>query len=106
MQPLKFILVSTILLMFSLNSAFSQSIEAGAKIANELCARCHDVSADGGFKQYPPSFAAIAVYRSGEYIFSRILYSPIHSGMPQMTSLLTRDDVNDVLFYIVSLEKK
>lgn len=105
MTHTKFILIAATLLMFSISSAFSQSIKAGAEIAEKLCSRCHDVSADGGFKQYPPSFAAIAVYRSGEYIFSRILYSPVHSGMPQMTSLLTRDDINDVLFYIVSLDK-
>lgn len=102
---MKFILIAATLLMFSIKGAYSQSAKAGAEIAEKLCSRCHDVSAEGGFKQYPPSLAAIAVYRSGEFIFSRILYSPVHSGMPQMTSLLTREEINDVLLYIASLDK-
>ena len=86
--------------------AQAQDVSKGAKLAQELCARCHDVTADGPFKLYPPSFAAIAAYRTGEFIFSRILYSPVHSGMPQMGEMLTREQVADLLVYIGSVERK
>lgn len=77
----------------------------GAKLAAEWCAKCHDIGADGVFKQYPPSFASIAVYRSEDYIFSRVAFSPVHTGMPQMSYVLKHEEIGDLVAYIVSLEK-
>ena len=81
--------------------------QAGAKLANQLCARCHDITPAGAFKRYPPSFASIAAYRSQEQIYARIVSPPFHSGMPQVALyLLQPDQVADLVSYIMSLERK
>ena len=86
--------------------AFSQSIgdpEAGKLLADQYCARCHDVGSDGAFKQMPPSFAAIAVYRGDDQIWNRVMF-PIHTGMPSMWEFLQPENVGHVTAYIRSLE--
>ncbi|MCP4382928.1 MAG: cytochrome c [Hyphomicrobiales bacterium] len=81
-------------------------VAAGAELAAESCSRCHDIGPDGAFKQFPPSFASIAAYRSREQIYYRIVAPPSHSGMPDVAFyLLGREQVEDLLAYIVSLEK-
>ena len=77
----------------------------GEELAREACTGCHNVDAGGVFKQDPPSFAAIAVYRSKEQIFGRILYAPLHTGMSNLGYRLTPDNVRHLIAYIVSLEK-
>lgn len=78
----------------------------GEKLALEHCARCHDVAAGGAFKQYPPSFSSIAVYRSRDQIFARIVFPFLHAGMPEFAAYtLGADSVEDLTAYIVSLEK-
>ncbi len=76
----------------------------GQAIARDSCARCHNVEADGPFKQHPPSFAAIAVYRSDEQVFGRIMFPPLHSAMPQLAYTLSPDNVEHLVAYIRSLE--
>lgn len=99
-------LAVTVLLIGSLcGHANAQNIERGAELAAEWCANCHDVSADGPFKQYPPSFASVAIYRTRDFIFSRIMFSPVHTGMPKWGNLFSREDVTDLVAYIASLEK-
>ncbi len=78
--------------------------EAGAGLAAMLCAGCHDIGPAGAFKQYPPSFASIAVYRDRSQILGRIFFPPFHSAMPQMGELLTPQQVFDLAAYIQSLE--
>lgn len=78
---------------------------AGRELAAEFCADCHDVGPGGAFKQYPPSFASIAVFRDDGQIWARIQFPPVHVSMPQMgTMLLHPDDVTDLVAYIRSLE--
>jgi len=77
---------------------------AGAQLAVEWCARCHDVSPGGAFKEHPPSFAAISVYRAKDQIFGRIYFPPLHSNMPEIAYILTPQSVEDLVAYIVSLE--
>lgn len=78
----------------------------GEKLAKEHCARCHDIGPSGAPKQYPPSFASIAAYRSEEQIYTRIISPAIHSTMPEVAqSLLQSNDVKDLVAYIMSLEK-
>lgn len=77
--------------------------EAGGLLAEQYCARCHDVGPDGAFKQMPPSFAAIAVYRGDDQIWNRIMF-PVHTGMPQMWEFLEPENVGHVTAYIRSLE--
>ncbi|MDJ0631283.1 MAG: cytochrome c [Rhodobacter sp.] len=81
------------------------SAERGATLAAEHCTACHDVSADGAFKEYPPSFASIAVYRSREQIEGRMLYPPQHASMPQLAFIMKPAEIDDLVAYIVSLER-
>jgi len=76
----------------------------GARLAREKCTQCHHVEPGGPFKQHPPSFAAIAVFRSKEQIFGRIMFPPLHSSMPQIGYFLTPDNVEHLVAYIMSLE--
>ena len=76
----------------------------GGKIARELCVRCHNVETGGPFKLMPPSFAAIAVYRTDEQIFARIMFPPLHAGMPEIGDQLTPFNVAHLVAYIRSLE--
>jgi mono/diheme cytochrome c family protein len=76
---------------------------AGRDLAAQWCSRCHDTSPGGSFKQEPPSFAAIAVYRSPEAIRSRIVLPATHAGMPELAQILGLD-ADDLTAYIVSLE--
>lgn len=77
----------------------------GWALAGEHCARCHDITANPPPKQYPPSFAAIAVFRPVEQIHARIVFPATHTGMPEVAFyLLTNEQVNDLVDYIVSLD--
>lgn len=77
----------------------------GAAIAQQQCARCHDVAKGGAFKLMPPSFQSIAIYRQKPDIWSRIVAPSPHAAMPEMTWTLTADQVQDVLAYILSLDQ-
>ena len=76
--------------------------EAGRNLAERWCSRCHDIGPDVRFKQEPPGFAAIAVYRTQLQVLDRIL-AP-HAGMPQVIPILDGDDLDDVISYILSLD--
>jgi mono/diheme cytochrome c family protein len=79
---------------------------AGAALAREHCARCHDVEPDGPPKLYPPSFAAIAWYRTRDQIWARTMFPALHSAMPQVAPWLFSDeDMDDLIAYVVSLDK-
>ena len=76
--------------------------EAGHQLAERWCARCHDIGPGGQMKQDPPSFAAIAVYRSPEQIKLHILQP--HGSMPEIAQILGLN-VDNLVAYITSLEK-
>ncbi|WP_112322228.1 c-type cytochrome [Oceanibium sediminis] len=78
---------------------------AGRSLAEEYCTDCHDIERGGAFKEYPPSFAAIAIFRDAEQIRSRIYFPPWHASMPQFSALLWPDEVDDLVAYILSLEE-
>jgi mono/diheme cytochrome c family protein len=79
---------------------------AGRALAKQHCARCHDIEAGGAFKTMPPSFASIAAFRTPDEITTRIWWPDMHSRMPQMSNLLTVEEVANLTAYIVSLEAK
>ena len=81
------------------------SADEGRRLAEEWCSQCHDISADGPFKLYPPSFAAVAVYRSPDQISSRISFPRRHYGMPRIGLILDIEAVDDLVAYITSLER-
>ena len=75
---------------------------AGKETAREWCARCHDIERGGQWKRDPPSFSAIAAFRSPEYIHSNITFP--HERMPDIAQVLGLN-VDDLVAYIVSLEE-
>jgi mono/diheme cytochrome c family protein len=86
------------------NQAHGQGdAEAGEDLAADWCSRCHDIGREGQMKQNPPSFAAIAVYRSPDQIRSKII-AP-HAAMPEVVQVLGLN-ADDLVAYIVSLEQE
>jgi mono/diheme cytochrome c family protein len=79
----------------------ADAVERGAALSAEWCARCHNVQPGGAMKEEPPSFAAIAVYRSAEKMRSAML-AP-HLGMPPLVEILGLE-TDDLIAYITSLE--
>ena len=75
---------------------------AGKETAREWCADCHDVEPGGQMKHDPPTFTAIANYRSPDYIHANITFP--HTAMPDVVHVLGLD-VDDLVAYIVSLEE-
>ncbi len=75
---------------------------AGKETAREWCAGCHDVEPGGQMKRDPPSFTAIANYRSPDYIHANITFP--HVAMPDVVHVLGLD-VDDLVAYILSLEE-
>ena len=92
----------------SISAAYAEgSIRSGELAARKSCTICHNIEKNGPFKQNPPSFAAIAVYRSDNQIRNRIFYPDVHSGMSrQLGFALTVETVEDLVAYIRSLENK
>jgi mono/diheme cytochrome c family protein len=78
---------------------------AGLVLARERCARCHNIEKGGAFKQRPPTFQSIAIYRTELDIWSHIIAPSPHSGMPDAAWQMTPDEVQDVLAYIISLDR-
>ncbi len=96
-----------VLSLFGLAPAWAYAEDdaaSGQALAREWCARCHQVEPGGAFKLQPPSFAAIAVYRSPDQIYGRIAFPPLHAGMPQLAYILTPNNIDDLVAYISSLE--
>ena len=82
------------------------AVAAGQALAQEHCATCHDIAPGGAFKQYPPSFASIAKYRSEEQIYARIVFPPLHASMPSVALYaLNHSQVDALVAYILSLEE-
>ena len=83
--------------------ATAQDVEMGRDIAYEYCVACHDVGPNGAFKQDPPSFTAIAIYRTEEQIRVHIL-RPFHDDMPKYKDYMIGENIDDMVAYIASLE--
>lgn len=96
--------IALVALVGPATSAVAADAENGKILAEENCARCHDVAPGGASKLFPPSFTAIAGYRAEEQIISRILYPNLHSPMPAWSNWISRDEVDDLVAYIQSLE--
>ncbi len=77
------------------------AVARGAALSAEWCARCHHIAAGGAMKEAPPSFAAIAVYRTPNQMRAAMV-AP-HLGMPPLVEILGLE-AEDLIAYIVSLE--
>jgi cytochrome c2 len=86
------------------HSMLAADIMDGRKLAEQWCAKCHNIEKGAPFKLHPPSFASIAAYRESGDIRGRII-SP-HIGMPDITWLLQSGDLDKLVIYITSLEGK
>ena len=75
---------------------------AGKETARAWCVDCHDVEPGGQTKQNPPSFTAIANYRSPDSIHANITFP--HVAMPDVVHVLGLD-ADDLVAYILSLEE-
>lgn len=75
---------------------------AGREVAERWCARCHDIAPGGAFRQEPPAFAAIAVYRTPERIWAQIVAPQVHTAMPDLAAVLGLSAA-DLTAYITSL---
>ena len=84
--------------------AIAGDADTGKTLAAAKCARCHNIKPGGPFKQHPPTFQAIAIYRRGPDIWGRIISPSPHSGMPEVMWDLSPDEVQDLVAYIVSLD--
>ena len=105
MSAIRFFVLFAALLALMTTSGHAEGDEVeGEKLAREWCTRCHNIERDGPFKQHPPSFASIAVYRSDEQIHGRIMIPPLHSNMPQIAYILMPDNIDHLIAYIRSLE--
>ncbi len=88
----------------STGGAWAGDAVRGGELAGEHCARCHDISPEGPAKLHPPSFASIARFRPEAQIEARIWTPNVHSPMPGWWLVMAREDVDDLVAYIVSLE--
>lgn len=80
-------------------------LNAGRRLAEGNCAQCHNIAPGGAFKLYPPSFTAIAKYYTPDMIEMKIMY-PNHAVlMPQFHTFMFRENLANLVGYIVSLEE-
>jgi mono/diheme cytochrome c family protein len=86
--------------------AWAADANKGHQLAKENCASCHNIEKGGAFKQRPPSFQAIATYRTMDDIWARIVAPSPHAGMPEVIWVVSPDDVQDIVAYITSLDVK
>jgi cytochrome c553 len=87
-------------------SAHAADATAGRKLAEQWCAKCHNIENGAPFKLKPPSFAAISVYHAPDVILGKIIAPAMHSGMPDTAWLLQGLDYEDLVAYIASLTVK
>lgn len=89
----------------SVASAAAVDISNGRYLAEQYCSQCHNIEPDAPSKLSPPSFQAIATYRTSGDIFAHIINPSLHGGMPELMWHLTMAQFQDVLGYIGSLDK-
>lgn len=80
-------------------------LEAGKRTAEANCAQCHNIEPGGAFKLYPPSFTAIAKYYDPTMIEMKIMYPGHAVLMPQFHTFMFRENINNLVGYIVSLDE-
>jgi mono/diheme cytochrome c family protein len=79
---------------------------AGRKLAENWCSSCHVVgpSQDRGTSTGAPAFAAVADMSSTTAMSLRVFLVTPHWRMPDLH--LTRDEIDDITAYILSLKEK
>ncbi|MGW9333509.1 c-type cytochrome [Bosea sp. NPDC055594] len=78
---------------------------AGREVATLLCIQCHQIDGAGRDPgRMPPGFGAIADMTSQTALSLRIFLQTPHGNMPRYQ--LTRDEIDDVVAYILSLRAR
>ncbi|MGB8316178.1 MAG: cytochrome c [Aestuariivirga sp.] len=85
---------------------YAVDLAAGRQLAEKWCAKCHNIEKGGPLKLNPPSFASIAAYRTSDVIAGKVIAPSMHSGMPDTMWVLQREDIDNIVAYITSLEAK
>jgi mono/diheme cytochrome c family protein len=98
------IMFACVLAALTATPGFAGDAVKGHDIAAASCARCHVIEKGGAFKLMPPSFQSIAIYRTADDIWQRILSPNPHSSMPDTQWTLTPDQIQDLVAYITSLD--
>lgn len=91
------------LMLATAQSAFAADTAVGRKLAEQLCAKCHNTDRGAPFRLNPPSIASIAVYRPSDVILGKIITPSAHSGMPDTLWTLQRENFDNLVAYITSL---
>lgn len=104
LKKLPLSLVFSVMALAASQSAYAADTAAGRKLAEQWCAKCHSIEIGAPFKLNPPSFAAIAAYRTSDVILGKIITPAMHSGMPDTLWTLQREDFENLVAYITSLE--
>lgn len=97
-------LLLPILVLAMPQSAYAADAAAGRQLAEQWCARCHNIERGAPFKLQPPSFASIAAYRMEHDIRGKIIEP--HIGMIDIKWVLPVEDIDNLVAYITSLETK
>lgn len=77
--------------------------DAGWSLARKWCSGCHVVDISGEGTDAAPSFQSIAHDRSKDQTWLRAWLVAPHPQMPDLN--LSRDEIDDIIAYLSSLEK-
>jgi mono/diheme cytochrome c family protein len=75
---------------------------AGARLAAQWCASCHQIAPGGVRNELAPPFAGFAGDAADQPEWLRAWLSTSHPGMPNLN--LGRDEISDLIAYIASLD--
>ncbi|HET6519933.1 MAG TPA: cytochrome c [Geminicoccaceae bacterium] len=80
---------------------------AGQDLAERWCAECHQIAGEppeAVFEGEPPAFAAVADDPAVTEIALRAFLQTPHANMPNI--MLTREQTDDIVAYILSLRRR
>jgi mono/diheme cytochrome c family protein len=99
-------LVGTLVHLFSLGACAASDVTAGRRLAERWCSNCHVVgpTEQQGTSTGAPPFSAIAQMSSTTPMSLRAFLMTSHPPMPDLH--LTRDEIDDVSTYIISLKRR
>jgi mono/diheme cytochrome c family protein len=103
------LLQAAVIVVFTAQQASAQTEgdpDAGRKLAQTWCENCHVVapSQQRGTSTGAPAFTAIAAMKSTTFMGLQAFLQTPHARMPDLH--LSRDEIDDVAAYILSLKKQ
>lgn len=98
--------VINLVAVFACANAMAQgSPSRGLSISQRWCSQCHGVTPDeGSHNPEAPRFVDVAAERSTTAYSLRVFFRTPHPTMPNF--VLNRDDIEDIVSYILSLKQK